>query len=199
MIYVIMADGKGTRWNNYQNIPKHLIQINGETLLARTTRLLHKYDEQCQVYITTHREEYATEGAVLYAPKNNQLEIDRFTEELITDDVCFLYGDTYYSEEAIRQIVETKTEDILFFGTIKSIIAVKVKDGELFRSHVDRVRQLFLQGKIEKCIGWQVYQSYQDLPFGEKQIAGKFILIEDWTKDFNSPDDLIQSKEYELQ
>ena len=29
MKYIIMADGKGTRWNNYHNIPKHLIEIGG--------------------------------------------------------------------------------------------------------------------------------------------------------------------------
>ena len=61
MIYIIMADGKGTRWNNYQNIPKHLIQIDGETLLARTTRLLKEYEPTCQVFITTNNTEYETE------------------------------------------------------------------------------------------------------------------------------------------
>lgn len=44
MKYIIMADGKGTRWGNYQDIPKHLIQIGGETLLGRTVRLLNEKD-----------------------------------------------------------------------------------------------------------------------------------------------------------
>lgn len=194
MIYIIMADGKGTRWNNYQNIPKHLIKIKGETLLARTTRLLHQFDPTCQVFITTHNKAYETEGAILYEPLNNHLEIDRFTEELIDDNICFLYGDTYYSANAISEITEKQAEDILFFGTQKSIIAVKIKDGELFKRHVHRVRNLFLAGKIDKCIGWQVYRSFQDIPFDERRIEGKFVLIEDWTKDFNSPDDFENSE-----
>ena len=66
---------------------------------------------------------------------------------------------------------------------------MKVADGELFRSHVDRVRQLFIEGKIEKCIGWQVYQSFTGLPFGEKKIESKYIILEDSTEDFNSPED----------
>ena len=92
MKYIIMADGKGTRWGNYQDIPKHLIQIGGETLLGRTVRLLNEKDPGCEVVITSHDERYEFEGARRYEPKNNRLEIDRFTEELIADNICFLYG-----------------------------------------------------------------------------------------------------------
>ena len=101
MKYIIMADGKGTRWNNYNNIPKHFIEVNGETLLARTVRLLHTYDKDCEVIITSHDSRYDVEGATRYEPKDNVLEIDRFTRELVEDDVCFLYGDTYYSDDAM--------------------------------------------------------------------------------------------------
>ena len=189
MKYIIMADGKGTRWQNYNDIPKHFIEINGETLLERTVRLLRQGDPGCEVIITSHDPRYEVEGARRYEPKNNHLEIDRFTEELIEDNVCFLYGDTYYSEDAAAAIIDTAAEDILFFGNQLSIVAVKVADGELFRSHVDRVRQLFIEGKIEKCIGWQVYQSFTGLPFGEKKIESKYIILEDSTEDFNSPED----------
>lgn len=189
MKYIIMADGKGTRWNNYKDIPKHFIEVNGETLLARTVRLLKENDPKCQVIITSHDPRYEVPGATRYEPKNNVLEIDRFTEELIEDDICFLYGDTYYSESAVAAIVGNQPEDILFFGNERSIVAVKVKDAELFSKHVSNVRNLFLQGKIKKCIGWQVYQSFLGLSFEEKKIAGKYIYIEDGTQDFNSPED----------
>ena len=189
MKYIIMADGKGTRWQNYNDIPKHFIEINGETLLGRTVRLLKQGDPDCRVIITSHDPRYEVEGARRYEPLNNHLEIDRFTEELIEDNVCFLYGDTYYSEEAAAAIINTEAEDILFFGNQRSIVAVKVADGKLFKSHVDRVRQLFVEGKIEKCIGWQVYQSFMGLPFDEKKIESKYIVLEDGTEDYNSPED----------
>lgn len=195
MKYIIMADGKGTRWKNYQDKPKHLIELGGETLLARTVRLLRENDAEAEVIITSHDPRYELPGAVRYEPKNNHLEIDRFTEELIEDDICFLYGDTFYSESAILTVTGTIAEDLLFFGNERSIVAVKIADGELFRTHVDRVRRLFLEGKIEKCIGWQVYQSFLDLPFGEKKIAAKFVLLEDGTEDFNSPEDYNRRKE----
>lgn len=189
MKYIIMADGKGTRWNNYHNIPKHLIEIDGETLLARTVRLLRENDARADIVITSHDPRYEVPGARRYEPQNNHLEIDRFTEELIADDVCFLYGDTFYSESVIQKIADTPAEKLLFFGNERSIVAIKVADGALFRQHVDRVRALFLAGKIEKCIGWQVYQSFEGLPFSEKTIAADYILIQDGTEDFNSPAD----------
>lgn len=192
MVYIIMADGLGLRWNNHSDTPKHLIQVDGMTLLARTTMLLRKYSPDCEIIITTHNSRYETEGAVLYEPKNNVLEIDRFTSELIDDNVCFLYGDTYYSEHAIERIVRCEAEDILFFGTEKSIVGIKVKDGNLFRHHVDRVRDLYLKGEINQCIGWQVYLSFCGLPLDKKQLAQKFVLIQDWTKDFNTPEDLTE-------
>jgi len=190
MKYIIMADGKGTRWNNHQDIPKHFIQINGETLLARTVRLLKEKDPTCEVIITSHDSRYEVEGAVRYEPQNNVLEIDRFTKELIDNDVCFLYGDTYYSELSMNLIVQHDVEDLLFFGNEKSIVAVKVKDADVFKKQIENVTELFLAGKIKDCKGWQVYQSFMNLTFDVKQIADKYIYIKDETKDFNSPEDL---------
>lgn len=173
-----MADGKGTRWGNYGNTTKHLFKIKGENLLQRTVRLLKSFGEK-DIVITSHNPKYEVEGAVRYEPKNNVLEIDRFTYDLIEDDICFLYGDTYYTEEAIKSIVETKTDEIQFFGNKKSIVAVKVADGEIFKKHVDRVKDKYIKGEIQNCIGWQVYQSYENLPFGIKNIKEHYILFDD--------------------
>lgn len=37
-----MAGGSSTRWHDYLGIPKHLIRINGETLLERQVRQFHE-------------------------------------------------------------------------------------------------------------------------------------------------------------
>lgn len=191
MRFIIMADGKGLRWNNYNNIPKHLITIDGENLLERIVRLILERDADAEVVITSHDSRYEVKGARRHEPENNVLEIDRFTEELIQDDVCFLYGDTFYSEQSMDTIISTKTDGILFFGNSKSIVGIKVKDGQMFRQHVDRVRTLFLEKKIDTCKGWQVYQSYAGLEFGDKTPADCFVYIKDETRDFNTPKDLI--------
>lgn len=189
MKYVIMADGKGTRWNNFNEIPKHFIEIDGERIIDRCVRLLKENDSGCEIIITSHDPRYDIPGTTRYEPLNNILEIDRFTSELICDNICFMYGDTYYSENAIKTVTETPAEDILFFGNSKSIMAVKVSDGDLFRMHVDRVRKLYLEGKLKTCKGWQVYQSFTGL--APDTIGDNFVFIEDNSRDFNSPEDLI--------
>ncbi|GAG87713.1 unnamed protein product, partial [marine sediment metagenome] len=40
---IIIADGKGDRWNNYLGVAKHFIEIEGETIIERTIRLIKKY------------------------------------------------------------------------------------------------------------------------------------------------------------
>ena len=187
--YVIMADGKGTRWNKYQGIEKHFIKIDGETIIERTIRLVRKYDPTANLIVTTHKPGYEFEGVTRHEPLNNHYEIDRFTVELIDDGVCFLYGDTYYTEEAIRQIVSNQNQSLLFFGTLKKMVAIKVNDKKQMLIHCQKVRELFLNQQIEKCIGWQLYQSFEQLPFGAPQIHDHFVLIEDETRDFNTPQD----------
>ena len=45
MKYIIMCDGKGTRWKNYKDIPKHFVKINGEPLIKRTVRQLNEREQ----------------------------------------------------------------------------------------------------------------------------------------------------------
>ena len=171
-----------------------MIDVDGEVLIMRTIRLLNQYDPHSEVIVTSHDERYNFPGSVRYEPLDNNLEIDRFTYELIEDDICFLYGDTYYTEESISKIIDSKTDDLLFFGNDVSIVAIKVKDSNLFKKHIDNVKQLFLNNKINNCKGWQVYQSFQNLEFDKKQIAGNFVVVDNRTIDYNTPDEYEKSK-----
>lgn len=194
MIFVIMADGKESRWHNYLGVSKHFAQINGEPLIHRTVRLLHSLAPlDSQFIVTSHDENYQFQFCTRYEPLNNVLEIDRFTEELIDDDVCFLYGDTFYTSSSIKSIIETNSDHTLFFGNPKSIVAIKIVNGLEFKFHKHRVRELFLQGRISQCKGWQVYQSFTDqdllLP---PQIKDYFVTLDEHTVDINSSDDYIR-------
>lgn len=191
MKFVIMADGKGTRWGNYMGIPKHLAEVNGESIIGRTVRLLNELsDGGEEIIITSHDSRYEFKGSRRHEPLDNKLEIDRFTAELIDDDTCFLYGDTYYTEEAMETILSEDVKDIKFFGNHKSIVAVKIKDSQLFRQHVEKVKEMYLAGKMKKCVGWQVYQSVTGQDFSKKAVpAEKFVLLGEETTDFNTPEE----------
>lgn len=189
--YVIMANGRGARWGSHLGIPKQLIEIDGETLLRRTVRQVSQFDPNAEVIISSSDERHDTEGATRYVPERNVIELDRFVEELITNDTCFLYGDTYYSDDAIRIITHSSSQSVDFFGDERSIVAVSCHDESLLRKHLNNVRQAFAEGKIENCIGWQVYQSFIGRLFDEFEIGDHFIHFDDqMTCGFNSPEDL---------
>ena len=84
MKYIIMADGEGKRWNDHLGIPKHLVEIGGETLLERTTRLLRENGIQDYI-ITCSDERYSQYGPTMRQTVRD-CEIDRF-EESIVDDI----------------------------------------------------------------------------------------------------------------
>lgn len=185
MKYVIMAAGEGKRWGNYKGIPKHLIEINGETLLGRTTRLLK--ENNVDYVITSSDERYKQYGEVI--PQSHlDCEIDRF-EEIDDEKICYLYGDVYYTDEAIKKIVHTSTNEILFFGSDYEIFAVKVVNKDLFFEHKNRVKDLYLKGEINRCIGWEVYRSLNNIPFNEHHITDRYCLINDGTDDIDYPSD----------
>ena len=186
MVYVIMCAGKGTRWNDYKGVPKHLIEINGETLLGRTTRLLKK-NGVFNYIITTNDVRYKQYG--LTRPQtHNDCEIDRF-EDINSDEICYLYGDVYYTEEALKKIVDIETDDILFFGSDFEIFAIKIANKDLFMQHKNRVKELYLKKEIDRCIGWEVYRSLYNIPFNEHKITQNYLKILDGTDDIDYPED----------
>lgn len=190
MRYVIMANGRGTRWGAHLGLPKHLIEFDGETLLHRAVRQLREHDPSSDVVISASNPAYETEGARRHAPERNELEIDRFAPELIDEHVSFLYGDTLYSDHAIERIVSAPLDGIDFFGDETGIVAVRSSAPEEMLAHLARVRKLFLEGRIASCVGWQLYQSYAGLPFDEKVVGPFFHRTTGQAVGFNTPADL---------
>ena len=189
--YVIMANGKGTRWDNYGGIPKQLIPIDGETLLQRTTRLVRWFEDIEEVVISSSNPRCVAEGAVRHVPEHGEREIDRFCYELIGDDTCFLYGDVYYTEAVMKAIVDAPVEEgVLFFGTTSSIVALRVADGDLVKGAIDDLIALIDQGDIEDAKGWHLYHRLEGMPLQGHEVSGRFIVVPDETRDFNYPEDL---------
>lgn len=196
MRYVIMADGKMTRWEKRDTLPKHLVKVNGETLLARLVRQLKEYDPDCEIIITSHNEKYEIPGALRYEPENNIYEIDRFTWELIEDDVCFLYGDTYYTDGCISEITDCETDSLYFFGNRTSVFAVLAGDADLMKECIKDVKCLYIDGRIKECRGWQLYQRFENLPYDKITVKGSFTLIEDGSMGINTAEEYEKLLEY---
>lgn len=184
-----MANGVGSRWGHYLGIPKHLLRVGDESLLQRLVRQLRTFDPTGEVIISSSDTRYDVPGSRRHAPQTNKIELDRFAPELVTSNACFLYGDTFYQDSLIKEIVETHVSEMLFWGDKQSIVSIRVKNEEVFKNHLERIRYLYINGKISKCVGWQVYRSYCDVPLEEHQFAHSFVFIKGRASGFNTPEE----------
>lgn len=100
----ILANGEGTRWGNYMGTDKQLLEIEGEKLLYRTVRLLKENGIEDIVVIG----KYDIDGTRKYLPNKSGI-LDKFhidTSELYgIQRYALLYGDCYYSEKIIKDLV----------------------------------------------------------------------------------------------
>lgn len=103
--------------------PRQLYTVNGERIIDRIVRQV-KACKKKSIYITSHDERFDIEGTKRYehdnswdGKKENGMWLDAFPLEIINDDTAILYGDCYYTDDAVRTIVGYKGIDNHFFCT----------------------------------------------------------------------------------
>ena len=207
MKYVILSDS-----DNIEpfKIPRQLSVIDGETLIERTIRLL-KENGIKDILITSHDPRFDNLGATRYEPKFNDYKpkegkgywLSAFPVELLKEPITFLLGDVYYSEDAIKTIVEKDTKSILFFCSYKNKdktyikhhdepFAFKVIDTKLFKKHIEIVKKLKDEGKIKRePIAWELYRSINGIDIGTHILTENYVSINDITCDVDRLEDSI--------
>ena len=212
MKYVIMADSVNKQ---FFETPRQLAKINGEPIIKRTVRLL-KENGVDDIIITSHDKRFDNLGAIRYEPKNNNHNwkngkrkgywLNAFTRELLVEPICFLFGDVYYSENAIKTIVETEAKDNLFFCTYQNKdkryikchdepLAYKVVDCESFKKHIDIVKKMFDEGKtVRHPISWELYRSINGQDINVHTMTTNYVAINDESCDIDTINDIILLK-----
>lgn len=178
-----MAAGKAKRWTGDK--PKQLTEFDGEPLLYRTIRLLSEAGYACDITVSEDllaqldlEKVLLENGAATYVPKNNNQEIDRFLScrEIWGEDTLFLYGDAYYTPEAIATMLENFRSPVTFYGRRRGNDVKKY--GEMFGLRVQfrsdirfekilagiRVREIAGEAR---GLGWDVYRAYEKRNFIE--------------------------------
>ena len=130
--------------------------------------------------------------------------LDAFPLEILDRPTCYILGDVYFSEEAIKTIVETETESTLFFCSYKNThkdyikhydepFAFKVVDTELFKEHIAKVKRLYDEGKtIRHPIIWELYRSINDIDVNKHIMTKNYVSINDITCDIDYPIDILK-------
>ena len=119
--YIIMCGG---RYDTYFKSPRQLVKVNDEVLVERTIRLL-KENGITDISISTNYDEFEYLNLPLLKHNNSYRTVGKELEGYWCDafyptnePVCYIFGDVYFSEEAIKTIVNTNTDDIEFFASM---------------------------------------------------------------------------------
>lgn len=127
-ICIIMADGKAKRMSGL-NKKKQLIEVDGEPIICRTIRQLRALN--IEPVIATHFEDFDFLDIEHIIPENNNHEINKFNanKKYYQDyeETLFIWGDTYFDDCDIKEIVETPVESFKFFGSDYEIFGFKIK------------------------------------------------------------------------
>lgn len=200
---IIMCGG------NYKDfdIPKQLSVVNGERIVDRTIRLL-KENGVKDIYISSNNPMFDTCGVERLEHENNwELEkgkdkgywLDAFYP--INEEVIYLWGDVYFSENAIKTIIEYKTDKNVLFGTSDALneyhnnwgepFAYIVNDYETFFDGVATVKEMYDRGLTKRNpIVWELYRYLHGLDINVQMITEDYVCIDDGTIDIDSPEQI---------
>lgn len=204
--YIILACSNDKTFD----IPRQLVKINGERLIDRTIRLL-KENGVYDITVICNDCGFNDLDVSIYKPKNNVYDyinkkgywLDAFPNELLEDNVCFIWGDVYFSSDGIKTIVNTFAEKNLFFCSYnnKSNLYIKhhdepfgykIVDSDLFKKHIEIVKELYDEGKTcRHPIIWEVYRSMNGIDVNKHFMTKNYVAINDITCDIDSYEDML--------
>lgn len=168
MRYIIMCGGK------YGEPPKQLLEVLGERIVCRTIRLLRAYGVD-DIAISSNNPAFDRLGVPVLKHNNDFVYgkskncwLQAFYP--MTEPVCYIFGDVYFSEDAIRQIVQTETDCVEFFASAPPFavryfktwaepFAFKVQNPEFFFQKIEECHKYDLEGKFHReAVSWELWQ-----------------------------------------
>lgn len=200
MRYIIMAGGIYRNWKSI----RQLTRVNGEPIVARTIRLLRENGiddiaissnvpdvfEQFGVPVLKHKNSYDAKGY-------NDFKgywCDAFYPT--AQPACYLCGDVVFSDEAIKKIIATETDDIEFFASAPPFaenypkkyaepFAFKVQNQSHLHKAIAQTRWLADHGKFNrKPIAWELWQVIKRTPLNKIDYTN-YTAINDYTCDID--------------
>lgn len=196
---VIMCAGNGSRWNNYLGVPKQMIEVEEEPLLYRTIRQL-KERGVFNIIVTVPKKGHFGKLGVDEIEGSSDSEVDKFLNAKEYTNAIFLWGDCFFTNEAIDTILSNRKAP-MFFGRCylgggiakgwREIFALKAN-----KKFFEKAKELrTYEGKIERCASWELYTfvATNHIPQNKKECLLKdgqyFTIIDDETDDFDYPRD----------
>lgn len=206
MRVIIMAGGK------YHKFKKHkaLSVIHGEVLIERTIRLL-KENGVKDISISSNLDEFDYLGIPILKHNNSYEALEDGTIKgywldayyLIDEPCIYLHGDVYYTEEAIKKILNYKPIMNTFIGNEIARNPQHLNWGEpfgwiiveplRFKYDIQATKELQDKGKLERgyAISWELYRVMNGYDPNYMLINdNNYLVIDDGTIDVDEPEQI---------
>lgn len=200
---IVLAAGSGERWKNYRGTPKHLTTVEGQVLLERTCKQFLKYTSDVRVIGLDER--YKVDGTSLYiikSPNTHWKDAAKFlsSKDLWLNDgrTVLVFGDVYFTSEAVKTIMRN-TDSLKFFLRTGANETTGARYKEIFAVSFDQTMApkigqdllyLVSMNQAQRQAGWDLYRYVVGPTASGLFNNPHFIEINDWTEDFDFPEDL---------
>lgn len=194
----------------YDTFNKHksLSVINGEPLVERTIRLLKQNGIE-DYYISSNDDSFKKYGKVLkhtntYRYENGIIKgywVDAYYPT--NEPVIYLHGDVYYTEDAIKKILNLNPKVNTMIGNRWALNENHDKVGEpfgwivvdqkSFREAIDKCKKLQDESKIDRgyAISWELYEVLNGYDINDFIITkDTYLAIYDETDDVDYPEQI---------
>lgn len=223
----------GGTYNEFR-VPKQLLKVNDEILVERTIRLLKENGiEDISICTNCHDFDYLNLPILM---QDNQYicggENENKKSECcwlnayypLEEPCCYLHGDVYFSDEAIKTIINAEVKDTMFFCAFdwsdgekdkrnykgREPFGYKVANQKKFRNAINDLLKMVDDGKFKNGlppICWHLYRYLNNLEINYNakewteinnifQTKGDYIVINDYTTDVDHPEDVKVLEEY---
>lgn len=213
MKFVIMCGGN---YKDQFETPKPLLKVDDEILVERTIRLL-KQNGIKDIAISTDIDDYNYLGVKILENKTNYIhdvhgQMKKSQNAWLTayypleEPACYLAGDVWWTEEAIKNIIDVEVKDTMFIcapdisdgrknPSIKGRepLGYKVQNQKVFRQAINDIMKQIDEGKFTyDPIAWNLYRYLNGIEmdyhgFGNDifYTKGDFLAIDDLTTDID--------------
>jgi len=196
MKYIILC---GSNHEYIDGTPRQFVKIRGERIIDRTIRLLHENGIEDDIFITATDPAFESCGVPVIHYDSSGPWINCFF--LTGGPVTYIFGDVYFSEDAMEAIVNTPTDDIEFFASAPPFasnypkpwaepFAFKVQNMEHFQQAVADVKAINSTGGFFRDpIAWETWQVIKETPLNIIDY-NNYVAINDYTSDIDGPGDI---------
>jgi len=200
---ILLAAGEMTRWQNYLNVPKHLVEIEGEPLLHRLIRQSLQHGITDILVATQHECKLPEPATRIFFDTSIK---DQYSSKFLSTRASWaknartflIFGDTWLSETGFNAIMTPIANGICFVGRKKNGSYTGCPHGEIFGvsfapSHHQRIFAAAKKSDQDKgkhpSAGWALYYHLTSELAANKSTEIIFVDIDDFSEDFDFPHD----------